>query len=159
MQQYQITHTPDVRGRKWHALVRDDGSVSFFYTKERTAGQFVVYDSIDNQNAGDLRAENERLRRELDIATDAYSRSTDILSKALRGPETSPEYDMDYPHPAWAHRAAAAIERLRNQYNSEFPIRISRREAMELPLETRRKIVARMTNAFVDALKKDTLGA
>jgi hypothetical protein len=46
-------------------------------------------------------------------AEDSYARSVDILADALRGPETSPEYDLDVPHPAWANKVALAIRRLR----------------------------------------------
>lgn len=36
---------------------------------------------------------------------------------------------------------------------TEYPIHISRREAMELSVETRRKVMERMTDAFMDALE------
>jgi hypothetical protein len=48
-------------------------------------------------------------------AEDSYRMSVDILADALYGPETSPEYDMDVPHPAWANKAALAIRRLRGE--------------------------------------------
>lgn len=43
-------------------------------------------------------------------------------------------------------RAAASL------YDPEHPIRISRREAMELSVETRAMVMARMTDAFMDAM-------
>ncbi len=57
----------------------------------------------------------EDLRREIAEhaeTTHAYRVAVDVLAAALLGPEMSPEYDLDLPHPAWPRKAARAIVRL-----------------------------------------------
>lgn len=74
-----------------------------------------------------LRAEIQRLRKENKALRNVASTSRDLI--------------------AAQQRAAQAL------YDPERPIRISRHEAMELPLETRSKVMARMTDALLDAME------
>ena len=60
-----IEHT-DSQGRTWHALEREGGSISIYYTRASSAAHYVVFDSLEGLAAHeDLRRENERLRARL----------------------------------------------------------------------------------------------
>ena len=65
-----IEHT-DSQGRTWHALEREGGSISIYYTRAGSAAHYVVFDSLEGLAAHeDLRRENERLRAAIRLATE-----------------------------------------------------------------------------------------
>lgn len=60
-------------GKEWYIMERPDGSISVFWTKPETVGQYVAYDSLDNAT-DEFTAE---------ARSAAYARAVEVLAAAV----------------------------------------------------------------------------
>jgi hypothetical protein len=51
--------------RSWHLMCRDDKSVCLYWTRDSDPGQYVVYDSLDEDGLAALRSQNDNLSQQV----------------------------------------------------------------------------------------------
>jgi hypothetical protein len=77
--------------KEWHHLVREDGSVSLYYTLPNVGAHFVVFDTLDALTMKELNRANEELNAELT----ALRQQGEALAAAL-GHYTNAEIVTDW---------------------------------------------------------------
>lgn len=51
--------------RSWHLMCRDDKSVCLYWTRDSDPGQYVVYDSLDEDGLNALQSQNDNLSQQV----------------------------------------------------------------------------------------------